>query len=184
MPVYYHISNKAALEVRERIEATMGKYHPELAKHDVTVDVLIAWHTDGEAAVKLHGYACAATIGVTPYKQRVLGVADAVMTVDGETWNRLAERERESLIDHELQHLEVQYDDEGETKSDDLGRPKLKLRLHDWELGGFEAIVRRHGKASIDWQSLNVTAEKVLRQLAFEWSDDMAGSPVTAGARA
>lgn len=70
---------------------------------------------------------------------------DFVIVLNREAWNLgFSVEQKTALIDHELCHAEVQYDDEtGEIKYDELGRKQYRLRKHDIE--EFQAIVQRHG---------------------------------------
>lgn len=135
-------------DVLNRIQKVMQAHHGELAKAGVTVDAVFAIDPDGPA-IRLHGYACAATIKKVGYKQRVLGRADSEMTIDQAFCNDATDDQKDGLIDHELTHLEVIEDARTRIiKRDAAGRPRLAMRLHDWELGGFEDTARRYGKAA------------------------------------
>lgn len=75
--------------------------------------------------------------------------------IDGYEWNKASDRQRLALIDHELEHLALIENKPTKKepnltgfKRDDLGRPKLKTRPHDWELAGFQTIALRHGENS------------------------------------
>jgi hypothetical protein len=132
--------------------AVMADYHPELRMPDkswVRLCVLFAFRggddEDGEPAVKLHGYPCAAVVSVIPLKQRVDKRADAEIVIDRERWDDMTDAQRRALLDHEIEHIELQVDENGLLKTDDVGRPKLRLKLHDWQRGGFRAVARRHG---------------------------------------
>jgi len=161
--------------IREVIEG----YHPDLVAADVRVNALMAWSKAGDP-VRLQGYPCAAVIRKNSVRDRIEGKADATITIDEERWENLDERGRVALIDHELYHLVPQVegtDAEGRRiwKTDSAGRPVLKIRLHDWELGGFAEIAERHGNAAIEvraWQRVN----EDFRQLVFAWTDDTIGS--------
>lgn len=162
-------------DIRSRIADVMALYHGELVDAEVTVGLLVAEpNDDGESELKLHGYPCAAIVKINGYAQRVQGLEDACITVDALTWRGLAEDERIALIDHELHHLEVAKDKKGNIKSDKNGRPRLKMRLHDWELGGFAAISGRHGKAALEVQAFHAVSRAYHQQL-FRWSSDLAG---------
>lgn len=69
-------------------------------------------------------------------------------------WRSLTAAQQRALVDHELCHCDVSWDDDG--------NPKLGLRGHDVE--EFAAIVRRHGF----WQA-DVTrfSQAVAEQLTF-----------------
>ena len=80
-------------------------------------------------------------------KDRALGRGDAEIAIDGDWWTEATSEERKALLDHELHHLAVKIDERG-IVMDDLGRPKLQLRHHDYEFGFFRVIAARHGNAS------------------------------------
>lgn len=60
-------------------------------------------------------------------------------------------------------------------KRDDLGRPVLKIRLHDQQHGWFDEIARRHGDASIEVQQAKAFADSS-GQTYFGWAAPPAGS--------
>jgi hypothetical protein len=47
-------------------------------------------------------------------------------------------------------------------------RPKLKMRQHDWQLGGFDVIVQRHKGASLDYQAAADLGKRFV-QREFNW---------------
>lgn len=155
MSITYEICRS---DVKEIVEHIVTEHHGELFAAGVTIGCLYAFaEKDGAgqpktAAVKLHGYPCDAVIRITPYKKRVQGIEDAEITIDGDWWTKATREEQEALIDHELTHLLVQYEENGSVKTDDHQRPKLKMRLHDSQIGVFKEIIKRHGNASIDAQ--------------------------------
>jgi hypothetical protein len=164
-------------DITDRIAEVLMDYHGDLAEHGVTIGILMATSDDeGEPTVKLHGYPCAATIQITSYKNRCLGIADAVITIDSASWREFTEAEKIAALDHELMHLELVFDKDGVLKTDDANRPKLKMRLHDFQIGGFAVIAERHGAASIESQEFRSTYHHYYQQL-FKWSDDQAGEP-------
>lgn len=127
-------------------------WHPHLA--DVTIDVLTVVEYDEETGaelpcLKLHGYPAAATIKVMSHERRAQGAADTLLTIDGMAWHELAPRERAALLDHELTHL-VMVEKDGAIQRDDLRRPKLKIRLHDIEIGGFREVMARHREHALE----------------------------------
>lgn len=102
------------------------------------------------AALKLHGWPCAATVKITPLLQRVLGVADVVITLDGDRWTHWSDGRKAAIIDHELHHVGVTFNTADEPDTDDHGRPKLHTIHHDWQTGGFREIVERHGPDALE----------------------------------
>jgi hypothetical protein len=166
MPVIYE---PAGSDVHAEIIRIAKQYHGELLEAGVTFSALFAADEEG-AAVKLHGYPCAAVIKINGYKDRVEGKADATITIDKEEWDDLTCYERESLLDHEIHHLELKHDSKtNEVKRDDLGRPKMGMRLHDHEFGWFDTIAHRHGLNSYEVKQARVFADEH-GQCYFGWA--------------
>lgn len=154
--------NEVDHTVYDLIESVMKKHHADLAEHEVTVHAVFVEATDKEGgevpALKHGGYPAAAKIKITSLEQRARGVADAQMTIDGYHWRRMGPAQQLALIDHELEHLILNPTKEG-VIGDDLGRPRLKCQLHDWQLGGFASIVERHGENAIEVQEIQKCRE-------------------------
>lgn len=150
MPVIYERAGADVLAMAQKI---MEDHHPELRLGEREYPKLCIFMatsvSDGESepepAVKLHGYPCQAVVSVIPYKQRVDKRADAEIIIDEKNWLDLSETKQRALLDHEITHLEIQKDKDGFVKTDDMGRPKLKLKLHDFDFGGFREVSRRWG---------------------------------------
>jgi hypothetical protein len=192
-------------EVFDLIHEILEQHHPDLAEAQVKIGVLFAYAPltrDGSPqgpSVKLHGVACAAVVKVNSTKGRAEGLSDATITIDGHLWGGvetaqlepMADDRRKSLLDHEVTHLELLYDGNGAVKLDDLGRPRLKTKPHDFEVGWFRSIAERYGAASFEVQQA-ATLVDGNGQLLFPWavqaeSSRKAKSPVslrTAAARA
>lgn len=152
------IYDQARREVHDMAHEILNTHHPELKLADgsaVRLCILMANNDgeDAEPAVKLHGYPCAAVISIISYKQRVDKRADAEIIIDEKAWNDLTEPQQRALLDHEITHLQFQVDDIGMVKTDDQGRPKLKMRLHDFDFGGFRTIARRYGADALEVQA-------------------------------
>lgn len=130
--------------------------HKPLIDAKVTVDYVFAFadcdENTGEPrghALTLGGYPCLGICRKMPLKDRALGRADAEISLDGDWWKNATKDERKALLDHELHHLAVKIDKRGLLR-DDLGRPKLELRKHDFDFGWFKIIAERHGQFSIE----------------------------------
>ena len=139
-------------------------FYDDLRRAGVTVEIL---HCTG--GLKHAGYAAAATIKVNSLKDRAAGCADVRMVVNGDGWDGWDRKRRQAVIDHELYHLIVRYTEGGEIIRDDLARPKLKLRLHDHQLGVFEEIIRRNKEHAVDAQVV-ARAWASMRQLEIDWT--------------
>ena len=117
--------------VYDKITAILQAYYPELIEAGVTVHALMATATAGHA-VSHGGYAALAVIRVIPLKDRVKGMKDVEIVIDSERYDELPEPQKDGLLDHELHHIELVKDGEEVIKRDDIGRPKINMRKHDW----------------------------------------------------
>lgn len=103
-------------------------------------------------------------------KDRAKGMGDAEICLDHDYWETIDEPDQRALLDHELHHIVVSK------KTDDLGRPKLAMRGHDFEVGWFAVIAKRHGKHSIEQQQ----ASKAMNMLGqYFWPEIAAANGVT-----
>lgn len=160
---------KVYLEVGKEVDRLVGetadRWHPGLKENGVTICVLFVELHDGEGAcletpcLNHHGYPAAAIMKINGYKDRVEGKADATLVIDKFVWEDMNERQQVSLLDHELHHLLVKVDKAGSVKHDDLGRPILKLRKHEFELGGFYSIAARHKRDAVEYLAVTNVAE-------------------------
>jgi Putative phage metallopeptidase len=143
--------------VHDMADAILHKYESHLPLLDTKcrIDFVFAYadrdEDSGEKlndALKWHGRKALGVARIIPLKERALGRGDAEVALDGDWWSEDAtEEQKDALLDHEMHHLSVKT-----TKKviqfDDLGRPVLKMRKHDVEVGWFAMIADRHGAAS------------------------------------
>ena len=154
MPVTYELASEAG---NEAVFEAMRLYHGRLRDADLAVDVVMAvaprddqGEPTGEPAVKVHGVKALASVRVIGLKDRAKGMGDAEILIDRDEWETMGASSRLALIDHELTHIELATDKNGNVKRDDLGRPKLAIRPHDREFGWFDEVAQRHGTASVE----------------------------------
>lgn len=165
MPVTFEA---AAAETIEFIDRVMHRYHGP--KHDLesTVQCLMVSppvDENGDAtgpALKHRGQKAYATIRQTKPAERALGHADIEIKISQPEWEEMSEDERTALIDHELEHLEPKIDKKtGSAQRDDHERPVFCGRDHDWEVGWFFSIARRHGIDSIECRQLRDFLDRI-----------------------
>jgi hypothetical protein len=138
-----------------------------------TLSILMAMpDKDDRPFLKHHGYPAAAIISITSPEERVSGGTDLRLRIDAMAWRSMSERRREALIAHELLHLQVATVPGQDTTpvTDDYGRPKVKLRLHDWEVGGFSLIVDWYGDDAIEKRIVNEINDR-LGQMVLPFMD-------------
>lgn len=150
MSIYYV---RPAEDETDLLFHAMTTYHPRLHNIGVTVALLMVHDDQNEdadilvPALKHHGVPALGITKIHNLKLRAHGLADAEILIDGDRWKQMTEAERLALLDHELTHLEPVYKHEA-PQFDDLRRPKLKMRPHDYDFGWFAEVAERHGKAS------------------------------------
>lgn len=152
MPNY----DTAPKEIIALINETTNEFHPELVEAGVTIEAVMAFDDKGGYPVKANGYPALACIRANSLKNRVKGFADAEITIDKSAYDALNDQQKKALIDHELFHLVVVRDKEGNIKHDDAERPKIKLKKHDYQFGWFREIALRHGENSPEVYQANL----------------------------
>lgn len=153
-------------EIGDRLEKVIAKYHPDLHKAQPTFNCLFAWN-ETTKPLKLHGYPCLAVIKVNKLDDRAKGMADVTLKIDGKRWAELKEPDKTALLHHEICHLVPKLDKEDKPKLDDLERPLLGTRHHDFELGGFQEVIEAHKTAAVEAQQIDQVARLV--QGMFPW---------------
>jgi hypothetical protein len=185
MPIY----EQPAPQMLLLLDEVKRLYHGRLDDHGIKIDLLVAkakcdknGDTNG-VALRLHGYQANAIVRITSYKDRVLGRGDAEIVVDGDMWHLWSREQQMALLDHELEHIEPivkdVIDDAGMLKSDlqrdDANRPKLRLKKHDFQVGWFDSVARRHGESSFEVsQARELLEDQEVRQIYFPWHEPSA----------
>lgn len=147
---------KCGKEVQTLCAQLIKEHHPDLHAAGVSVDLIFAHAAENGAgekigtALKSHGYVAAAVASKVALIHRVMGRGDVQILIDGDKWPDLHEDQQAALLDHELQHFVVAKDAEGGVILDTHGRPKIKMRLHDFEFGWFTEVAKRHREASVE----------------------------------
>lgn len=103
------------------------------------------------------------------FLDRIEGKHDATVKIDSLWWEEHQDDEqRNALLDHETHHLVLARDEDGKVKYDDAGRPKLKMRQHDMELGLFWDVIQRHGEKAVEVEVYKPIQAKFRQMLLFE----------------
>lgn len=132
--------------------------HAPILSAELKIDLVFAYGPrgdDGELqgpALKLHGQPCLGIARIVKLKDRVKGMGDVEISLDGDEWPGMSEAEQRALLDHELYHFSVFLDSNKAPITDDITRPVVKMRRHDFQFGWFTHIAKRHGIASAECQ--------------------------------
>lgn len=159
--------SKVGDDVMSRVEQLREDYYPEL--DGVEIQALFVFVDTPDPCLKHQGYPACAVTKIVSTQDRAAGMADALIVIDRFVWQALPTKSKNALLDHELHHLERVVDpDTGQPEGDVLGRPKLKMRMHDHQFGWFDEIAQRHGEWSIEVAQAKQLME-TSRQLYFDF---------------
>lgn len=161
------IAKVAFLSEPEELEKpeNRDKYSYAEKVHAVAARVIDKWH-DGLAEAKIiylfknldnteKWMSKGKTVMARTYKAseqwRFLAGCDILIIVNKKVWDFMQPKQREALIDHELCHIDKDWDKEG--------NPKYSLVGHDLE--EFSAVVQRHGMWMNDIKSFMLAAQQL-----------------------
>ncbi len=171
-------------DVTDLVNEIIQQHHLRLAENEVTVDVLMAYASGDGHAIMVRGVPALASAKIIRLLDRVAGRGDCQILLDGDHWQHHHENTKRAIIDHELTHFELQQEEDGEVKTDNIGRPKLRMRQHDHDYGWFDEIVRRHGNYAIEARQYRELQEKVKQKwLLFGHDEVTAPKPAKKGRR-
>jgi Putative phage metallopeptidase len=143
---------KCGKDVDQVVKYACQQWHNDLVGAGVTIGCIFARaydrHGERIPAIKVHGFPALAKISITNLEDRVRGLPDAKLVIDGNEWDRMNPNARAALVDHELEHLMV-----GD-ETDDFGLPKLKIKQHDWQLAGFYQVAERQRENAPEVQAI------------------------------
>lgn len=172
MATYRNADGQAHDLIRELIEA----YHGSLKDTGVRIGALFAFAPRDEetgepttAAIKKYGLPACSMVRIVSQRDRIAGLPDAQIILDGEAWEReWSDEHKRAVIDRCLQYIEVQLDEEGGVKLDDCNRPRLRIIPPDYLISGFRVIAERHGDESVEVKEAR-KVQKVYGQLLFDF---------------
>jgi hypothetical protein len=172
---WYGIANE---EVNLTIQKVMQENHGDLHAAGVTITALIARSEEGPA-IKVRGSEAAGSIRITKLTERTCGLGDALMILDGESMIAWSSKRLQAVIDHELRHLMLAKNKKtGQIQLDDEGRPKLRIRPHDFEFGWFARTAELYGEESYEVsQAREIVAAQFVQNFlpGFEIDPDPTG---------
>lgn len=161
-------------DVASLAKQLIRRSHHDLIKAEATITYLFARNNDGPALTK-NSWPAKAIAKINSLRDRVAGLADCMILIDGKQWQDWSAGHRVAVLDHELHHFEVCFNKAGAIRYDDANRPKIRIRPHDFEFGGFHLMAQRHGTDSAEIMAVsNVSKIWVQMELPFmgEASDE------------
>ena len=149
--------------IYERLFAIVDAHHEAISQAGAKIALCWAtsWKPDTDGRLKLGECRKASDL------DREMHPFDFVILLNKNFWQDLhvTDAQRTALLDHELMHCALQYDENGEPKRDGRGRQLYRIRKHDLE--EFAAVVERNGCYKAD---LEIFARAIVRaeRLAHE----------------
>jgi hypothetical protein len=153
MPAYYTLATPETVEL---CKAIVMLCHTDLDSTAAKIDILMAFRDpEGEEPAMVNkGHRLLTKSNVIKLKDRVKGMGDCEILLDGDIWEDLPTDRKRAIIDHALEHFEVKRDSHGEFVYDDLQRPEIKIRNYDRQFSFFDKVASRHRAASIEVNQL------------------------------
>lgn len=147
----------------ERLFAIVDAHHEDLSKTNARI--ALAWQLGLKPDVD--GRLVLGRCRKATDLDRELAPFDFVILLNRDFWQNtnVTNEQRNALLDHELSHAAVAYDDAGDYKRDERGRYVFRMRKHDIE--EFRDVVARHGLYKTDL----VDFERTLRLAAAQTSN-------------
>jgi len=149
MSASFAMADRSVSDICEKI---IQQHHTDLDSAEVKIDLLLAFRDpDGEApAILKDGQRVWGAVKTIGLKDRVKGMGDCEIILDGDAWADMSGLTKVALLDHYLEHFEVKRDKNGDFIFDDINRPVIKMRPHDRIIRLFHSVSRRHGRESIE----------------------------------
>ncbi len=121
------------------MEELIDAHHPRLEGSKIAIAWRFGKRSDADGRLWLGSMKKGSDL------DRTMHGYDGVLTLNHEVWNSsdFSEAQMRALLDHELCHLDVMNDSNGDPKLDEEGRKVYRIRKHDVE--EFTEIVARHG---------------------------------------
>lgn len=151
----YQIAPK---ELQKFCKEVIVQHHGDLDSADAKVDILLAFRDPEKEAPALsrEGHRILGTSKVITLKDRVKGMGDCEIILDGDEWGAMSPQYQEALLDHQLEHFEVKRDKDGSFIFDDLNRPVIKIRPPDRVIRIFDSVASRYRDASLEMRQLRL----------------------------
>lgn len=131
-------------------------YHSDMDSIAARVDVLFCFRAEEgeEPALSKDGNRIPGISKVISLKDRVKGMGDVEILIDGDAWGAMSDKEKAALLDHQLECFEAKRDKEGDFILDDIDRPTFRIRPHDRVVRFYDTVAQRHRSDSMEVKQL------------------------------
>jgi hypothetical protein len=145
--VSYELIERAALvgaPMYALLDELVEKYHEDLRCARIALAWCTSWKRDVDGRLILGKCKRASDL------DRELSIFDFIILLNRGFWTHpsVNDLQKRALLDHELHHAAVKYDDAGEPVEDERGRRVYRIRKHDVE--EFATVVQRYGTYKAD----------------------------------
>ncbi|MEO2212172.1 putative metallopeptidase [Paenibacillus amylolyticus] len=151
---------EATVETNELLKDMIQKHHPHLRDNEFLIMMKHGgWKSKGKT--KFSG------MSVLNEAIRMITENDAILYLNADMWNQMAEPQKRYVLDNALFGLDVKKDKNKDVLEADDGRPLLKTLPPDIE--AFYAVISRHGAVSEDVKRLALAIKEVnVEQITLE----------------
>lgn len=179
MPVTFEkIGPRDDHKIFDRLIQMRDRYHQPLVAAEVKIELLLARAArdkNGDAngpPLKKHGHPTRTIVRIVSLKDRVAGLGDVIIMVDGDEWDEWTPAELDATLDNALTQIQLVMDEPKDgpatVRRDDADRPVLRLAKGDFMVSGFASVIRRHKENAAEAQALQAAHEKyVQNELAW-----------------
>jgi hypothetical protein len=119
------------------MEGVIATERKDLVHLKIGIAWHVGWRPDADG-VRTHGK-CAKRSEL----DRSLDGYDAIIILNEKSWLAFGESDKLRLITHELEHIQIAADKNGEPLIDDKGRQVIRMKRHD--VGDFASIIQKFG---------------------------------------
>lgn len=167
----------APQDVREFVAEVCAEYQSDLSANGIKFDIIMAHPLEDSEGnpclptLTTGGYAVSGKSRILNDFNRTVRGYDAELILDGHGWLKMTQKQQVALIDHMLNYFVVSRSVDGDVIFDRQGRPKLKMRKHDYHFGVFNTVAARHGVDSVELANIR-TMYVECGQLYFPFQDE------------
>jgi hypothetical protein len=138
-----------------QLDDLVRDYHSEITDARIALAWCTSWKPDVDGRVVLGKCKKASDL------DRELAAFDFVILLSRRFWRHedVTDAQRTALLDHELCHAALAYDEKGAPVEDERGRKVYRIRKHDIE--EFTDIVARHGCYKADLEQFAAALRRV-----------------------
>lgn len=144
---YRVLARSGEPELYELMDSLIAEHHGDLGHANIAIAWRFGWKPDADGRLTLGQMKKASDV------DRQLHGHDFALLLNYEAWTaaEFTQSQKLALLDHELCHAAISYDEDGEPRRDEQDNLVYRVRKHTIE--EFTEVVRRHGLWRHDLQA-------------------------------